>query len=390
MTWARAATGVLVLLWTAACSGTTTSPVTTTTPASTSTVPAPPATDLPPVEPASWPPVVQWGTSLGRFDAPVDIEHHPVTRVAYVVERIGVVQRVAADGTVVMPPALDLRSLVRSGGEQGLLGLAFHPTGRRAFVNFTDLAGDVVVAELNVNDDGTLDVNSRRDLLRLAQPYSNHNGGEVLWGPDDALWIPTGDGGSAGDPDRVALNPRTQLGKLLRIDVDTGLVETWASGLRNPWRASFDPLTGDLWLADVGQRAWEEITVAPAATAWGRGGSFGWSAFEGSHRFNQDQPVAGHIPPTFEYAHGDEGCSVTGGVRYRGQALRALWGAYVFADYCSGRVRALPVNENLTVGPPVDLVQMDRVVAVRADTQGEIWVVSIDGDIRPLVSGEHP
>ncbi len=383
----------LALIGVAACTDATTTPATTTPATTASTFPDEPAPPVPgeaTADATSWPAEVQWGTSLGRFDEPVDIQHHPTTHMAYVVERAGVVKRIARDGTPVMPWALDLRSQIRSGGEQGLLGLAFHPSGRYAFVNFTDPRGDTVVAAVKVSDDGTFDVGSRRDLLQLAQPYPNHNGGEVLWGPDDALWVPTGDGGSGGDPDRVALNPRSRLGKLLRIDVDTGVVETWASGLRNPWRGSFDAITGDLWLADVGQRAWEEITVAPAATHWGRDASFGWSAFEGTHRFHEDQTVESHLPPTFEYPHGDEGCSITGGVRYRGRAIPALWGAYVFADYCSGRVRALPVNDDLTVGEPVDLARLDRAVAVRADTFGEIWVVSLDGDIRPVVSVEHP
>ncbi len=363
----------------------------TTTPGTTAPGTTAPGTTTPAVDPSTWPELVRWGAVWGPFDGPVDVVFHPVTATAYVVERSGVVVRVDPQGRRLEPDAVDLRSVVRSGGEQGLLGLTFDRDGTRAFVNFTDRDGDTVVATFTVADDGTFDEGSRRDLLRVDQPYPNHNGGEVLMGPDGALWIPTGDGGSADDPERVALDPGSLLGKVLRLDPDTGEVEVWASGLRNPWRASFDAVTGDLWIADVGQGSWEEISVASADEQWARGRHFGWSAFEGTHPFNDDAlndgvTVEDHLPPVFEYAHGDEGCSITGGVRYRGTGLAALQGAYVFSDYCSGRVRALPVGPGLTVGAPVDLEQLDRVVAVRADTAGEIWVVSIDGEIRQLTS----
>jgi len=360
----------------------------TTSPASTSTSTS--TTSPPQPAPSTWPDLVALGEPLGTFDAPVDLEQHPVSGVWYVVEQGGVVQRVGLDARRLDEPAIDLSSTVGSGGEQGLLGIAFDPSGETVFLNFTDGDDDTVVAAFAVAPDGMFDLASQRPLLRIDQPYDNHNGGDVLVGPDGGLWVPTGDGGSAGDPERVALDPASLLGKLLRIDLDTGVVEVWASGLRNPWRASFDAVTGDLWIADVGQGDWEEISVAPVGERWGQGRNFGWSAFEGTHRFADDQPMLGHIPPVFEYAHGDDGCSVTGGVRYRGNALPALWGAYVFGDYCSGRIRALPVGDDGTVGAPVELARLDDVVAVRADRSGEIWVVSLAGDIRPLVSAERP
>jgi len=340
--------------------------------------------------PSTWPELVALGEPLGTFDAPVDLEQHPVSGMWYVVEQDGVVQRVGLDARRLDEPAIDLSNAVMSGGEQGLLGIAFGPSGETVFLNFTDVDGDTVVAAFAVAPDGTFDPASQRPLLRVEQPYGNHNGGDVLVGPDGALWVPTGDGGSAGDPERVALDPASPLGKLLRIDLDTGVVEVWASGLRNPWRASFDAATGDLWIADVGQGDWEEISVAPAGERWGKGRNFGWSAFEGTHRFADDQSAPGHLPPVFEYAHGEDGCSVTGGVRYRGNELPALWGAYVFGDYCSGRIRALPVGDDGTVGAPVELARLDDVVAVRADRSGEIWMVSLAGEIRPLVSAERP
>lgn len=413
MRWPPLVPRVMVPVMLVVACGESSSPVATTTPplsappTTSVTTPAPPrsttatattattttVTTTPSVDPSTWPELVRWGAVWGPFDEPVDVVFHPVTATAYVVERSGVVVRVDVGGRRLEPDAVDLRSVVRSGGEQGLLGLTFDGDGSRAFVNFTDRDGDTIVAAFTVADDGTFDGDSRRDLLRIDQPYRNHNGGEVLMGPDGALWIPTGDGGSADDPERVALDPGSLLGKVLRLDPDTGAVEVWASGLRNPWRASFDALTGDLWIADVGQGSWEEISVASADTEWARGRHFGWSAFEGTHPFNADAfsddvTVEDHVPPLFEYPHGDEGCSITGGVRYRGSGLVALQGAYVFSDYCSGRVRALPVDPALTVGAPVDLEQLDRVVAVRADTAGEIWVVSIDGEIRQLISAD--
>ena len=396
----------VALVGLAGCTATTAPPVTV------ATVPAPaapttsPVADLPPATatstssssttspprpaPSTWPDLVALGEPLGAFDAPVDLEQHPLSGVWYVVEQDGVVQRVGRDARRLDEPAIDLSDSVRSGGEQGLLGIAFDPSGETVFLNFTDREGDTVVAAYAVAPDGTFDPASQRPLLRIEQPYGNHNGGDVLVGPDGALWVPTGDGGSAGDPERVALDPASLLGKLLRIEPASGVVEVWASGLRNPWRASFDAVTGDLWIADVGQGDWEEISVAPAGERWGQGRNFGWSAFEGTHRFADDQPTQGHIPPVFEYAHGDDGCSVTGGVRYRGSDLPALWGAYVFGDYCSGRIRALPVGDDGTVGAPVQLARLDDVVAVRADRSGEVWVVSLAGEIRPLVSAERP
>lgn len=393
-------TGIAVLLaFTAACS-TPSEPVTmpsstvvATTVATPATTPATPGTEPSTTtapDPSTWADQVDLGESWGTFDSPVHIEHHPANELVYVVERAGVVQRVTAEGTVLTPPALDLGDEVRSGGEQGLLGLAFNSAGDQAFVNFTNRDGDTVIAAVGLNGDGTFNTSFWRELLRLEQPYGNHNGGEVLMGPDGGLWVPTGDGGSADDPDRVALDPTSRLGKLLRIDPDTGDVVIWAAGLRNPWRASFDTVTGDLWIADVGQGAWEEISVAWERQQWARGLNFGWSAFEGTHRFNDDQPTQDHVAPVFEYPHGALGCSITGGVRYRGVALGDLRGAYVFSDYCSGRISALPVDDTGTVGQPVVVAQGDQVVAIRADRQGELWVVSLNGDVRPLISAGLP
>ena len=231
---------------------------------------------------------------------------------------------------------LDISDLTDANGEQGLLGLAFHPTADLAYVDYTSNSGNTVVAEFAVDPiTGVFDASSRREVLTVAQPYSNHNGGQLAFGPDQLLYIGLGDGGSGGDPGRRALDLGSRLGKILRIDpvagggepftvpADNPFVATagadptiWAYGLRNPWRFSFDGPTGDLWIADVGQNDWEEINRAVAAENRldaGRGANFGWSAIEGFEPFNADQPSDGALDPLFVYDHRDGRCSVSGG-----------------------------------------------------------------------------
>ncbi len=255
---------------------------------------------------------------------------------------------------------LDLQDRVGSQAtEQGLLGMAFHPDFPETpwvFVNYTDRQGDTVVARFPV-DVATwkADPGQEQVLLRVDQPYGNHNGGHLLFGPDGYLYIGLGDGGAAGDPQDNAQNPQTLLGKMLRIDVNVepygippdnafpqggGRPEIWAMGLRNPWRYDFDPLTGDLYIADVGQDKWEEVHFWPADG--GAGANFGWDYYEGSHPY-EDTPPPGLtlIFPVVEYGH-DQGCSITGGVVYRGRALGPEWqGVYLYGDFCSGRIWGL-------------------------------------------------
>jgi glucose/arabinose dehydrogenase len=246
------------------------------------------------------------------------------------------------------------------GTEQGLLGLAFHPnyaTNGTFFVYYIDHNGNSVVARFHVasDDPNRADPASEVDLFHMNQPYANHNGGGLAFGPDGYLYIGSGDGGSEGDPIRTGQNLQTQLGKLLRINVDNGdtasippdnpfigrggLPEIWAYGLRNPWRFSFDRLTGNLYIGDVGQDAWEEVDFVLAGTAGGL--NFGWSYFEGTHPY-QDQPPASatFTWPVTEYSHTD-GCAVTGGYVYRGTALPEWQGIYFYGDYCSGNVWGL-------------------------------------------------
>ncbi|NPA06166.1 MAG: PQQ-dependent sugar dehydrogenase [Chloroflexi bacterium] len=259
-------------------------------------------------------------------------------------------------------PFLDLTDRVGSAQpEQGLLGLAFHPefaTNGEFFVNYTDQQGNTVVARFTLDDPDarTADPDTEERLLYVEQPYGNHNGGHLAFGPDGYLYIGLGDGGAAGDPEDRAQNPQSLLGKMLRIDVDhgdpyaippdnpyadgrEGRPEIWALGLRNPWRYAFDPLTGALFIADVGQNLWEEVNYWPADAP--PGPNFGWDYYEGMHPY-EDTPPPGLtlIFPVVEYGH-DMGCSITGGEVYRGQALPELWGVYLYGDFCSGRIWGL-------------------------------------------------
>jgi glucose/arabinose dehydrogenase len=278
----------------------------------------------------------------------------------FVVEQTGAV-RVVEGGRVQPEPFLDLSDRIVVGSEQGLLGLAFHPSyedGQRLFVNYTDLNGDTVVAEYTAAGDRA-DSSSERVLLRIAQPFSNHNGGALAFGPDGHLYIATGDGGSGGDPMDNGQSLDTLLGKLLRIDVDSdpgtlpygipndnpfvardgARPEIWAYGLRNPWRFSFDDSTGELWIGDVGESELEEIDHHSGG---GRGVNFGWNDMEGNacHEPPTGCTRSGLELPVAQYSH-DFGCSITGGYVYRGRSQRALRGVYLFSDYCSGTIWGL-------------------------------------------------
>lgn len=283
-------------------------------------------------------PVAPSLTLVAELDEPVDAAARAGDDAVYVVSRAGTVHRILA-GSVMEPEALDVSDLTEAEGERGLLGLAFSPDGSVAYVNYTDLNGDTVIARLKVRDDGTIDRSSMFALLTIAQPYANHNGGDIVVEPDGMLLVATGDGGSGGDPDRVALDDSSLLGKVLRIDPEDGTVQIIARGLRNPWRV--DLHDDRLWIADVGQGDWEEISVMNEVSGVSAIVDFGWSAFEGNERFNEDQTSAGHVPPVLVYEHGEDGCSVSGGAV---AASGSLAGRYVFADYCSGRVWSIPVD----------------------------------------------
>jgi glucose/arabinose dehydrogenase len=277
----------------------------------------------------------------------------------FIVEQIGRI-RILQNETLLPDSFLDIVPLVNSrGNEQGLLGLAFSPnyaTDGQFYINYTDLNGDTVIARYKVSDDpNRADSNSAEVLMQVDQPYPNHNGGMLAFGPDGYLYIGLGDGGSQGDPSDNGQRLGTRLGKMLRIDVSQGdpyaippdnpfinragaRPEIWANGLRNPWRYSFDRATGDLYIGDVGQNAWEEIDFQPADSRGGE--NYGWNFLEGSHPY-EGTPPEGLVPPIAEYSHLEGGCSVTGGYVYRGPSLPQLNGIYLFADYCSGIIWAL-------------------------------------------------
>ncbi len=352
--------------------------------------------------PAPGDPVVAF-TQLDGFNQPVGMASRSTDDTLYIVEQAGrvVIMTNGQPGAV----ALDMTDLTSARGERGLLGLAIKPDGALAYVNYTDNANDTQIDEYTIAADGTFEPATRRTVLSIAQPYRNHNGGDLAFGPDNMLYIGTGDGGSRGDPDRRSLNLAQALGKMLRIDpqpsadaaytvppdnpfVDVGgaLPEIWSIGLRNPWRFSFDRSTGDLWIADVGQNQWEEVDVAWAADGGGRGANFGWSAFEGNHPFNADQLADRAIAPIHEYEHVGADCSVSGGALYRGTEIPALAGWYVFADYCSGQVRALQIADRAVVNQRL-LGQVTKVTAVREGPDGELFVLSGDGPIYAVTAG---
>jgi glucose/arabinose dehydrogenase len=402
---------VIAVLLLAACSGddgagapmaTTADGVPTTADSATATTTGAMSTAPTLPEPPAGPlPSATLSEPIVIADQPVDVAVRPGTEIVYVAERFGTVRRI--DGDELSTVLLDLSDRVLPAEEEGLLGLVFSPDGSLVYFNKAS-EGRTTITEYRVESDGDIDASSRRIVFEFDQPYDNHNGGDLLFGPDGMLYVFSGDGGFVADPQRRALDLSSPHGKILRIDptadgdraysvpadnpfvgVDGALGEIWSYGLRNPWRGSFDPVTGDLWIGDVGDFAWEEINVAWADEGAGRGVSFGWSAFEGSERFNEDQPADGHEFPFFEYPHGDEGCSVTVGERYRGTAIDDLDGWFVFADFCTGIVRALEVTEAREPRRIVEFGTVPLPVSISRGVGDELLVVSIEGGIHRLV-----
>ena len=300
----------------------------------------------------------------------------------YVVEQPGRI-RVLEGGRLRDEPFLDIRSLVRSGGEQGLLSVAFHPryaSNRRFYVDYTDLDGHTNVVEYRSNGRVALPGTARR-LLFVRQPYANHNGGQLAFGPDGRLYVGMGDGGSGGDPENRAQSMSSLLGKLLSIDVATKRLRIEALGLRNPWRFSFDRTTGDLWIGDVGQNAWEEIDFLPRRSPGLE--NYGWDVLEGRASFESKPFGRGRlVRPIAVYSH-DSGCSVSGGFVYRGSAVPAAKGRYFYGDYCSGLVWSLKRG----VRPLVrrEPFRVDGLASFGEDARGELYLVSQRGTIYRLV-----
>jgi glucose/arabinose dehydrogenase len=331
-------------------------------------------------------------TKIKDLSEPVAMAGRPGDETAYVAEKGGRVRAVRGSATVVT--VLDISSEVTNSGEQGLLGLAFSPNGKKMYVYFTNRQTDQVIREYSFSG-GRATTSSARTVLEMDDPYGNHNGGNLVFGPDGYLYIGTGDGGSAGDPQNRAQNLDSLLGKMLRIDPAKsgsaayrsprtnpyvgrdGRDEIWAYGLRNPWRFSFDRGTGDLWIGDVGQGEWEEIDVASGG---GDGGdNYGWRRMEGTHRYGGGTPPAGHHGPVYEFSHEGGNCSVTGGYVYRGTRIPDLRGAYVFADFCVGRLRAFVVRNGSAINHRFLGPQVDSLASFGEGRRGELYVLSLAG-----------
>lgn len=321
----------------------------------------------------------------------------------FVVEQTGMIW-IIKDGLRAQYPFLDISGLISASAdlpysEQGLLGLAFHPdyaANGYFFVNYTDRSGATVVAryQVSLSNPDIADAGSGGIIFQLGQPYANHNGGHIDFGADGYLYISLGDGGSANDPLGAGQNRRLLLGSILRIDVDgaspyaippdnpfvgddSALDEIWAYGLRNVWRFSFDRATGDMYLADVGQNLLEEVNFQPADSSGGE--NYGWNVWEGTRRFAGGS-ARDHVPPVFEYPH-SLGCSITGGYVYRGGAIPQLEAAYLFGDYCSGRVWALYRDPDLNWRAEELANTGWAISSFGEDEAGEIYVIDYSGTI---------
>jgi glucose/arabinose dehydrogenase len=343
---------------------------------------------------------------LGDFDRPLYVTQAPGDRRdLFVVEQTGQVEVITPKGTA-STPFLDLHDEVSCCGEQGLLSIAFAPEYERSglvYADYTDRAGNARVVEYrrSTDDPLTVDPASRRVVLRVHEPFPNHNGGLLMFGPDRLLYIGLGDGGSEGDPDRNGQNLETLLGKLLRIDprpyggkpysipASNPFVnragarpEIYSYGLRNPWRFSFDRLTGNLAIGDVGQDRWEEVDLVRRGQ--GRGANFGWSAFEGVARFNKDQSAPNAVAPVLVYSH-DHGCSVTGGYVVRDPSLQSLYGRYLYGDYCTGQLRSFSAvpDKRATDDRPLGL-QIPALSSFGEDDAGRIYATSLNGPVYRL------
>ena len=321
----------------------------------------------------------------------------------FVVEQGGTVRVIAEDGTLRDDPYLDLTNRVSSDGEQGLLSLVFHPDftdNGRFFVNFTHTSGDTRVEEFDVDPAANALSQTQGDsVLAVDQPASNHNGGLLKFGPDGMLWIGLGDGGGGGDPGGNGQDPTTLLGSMLRVDVDggspyavpsdnpfvgeSGRDEVFAYGLRNPWRFAFDGSRGLLYVADVGQSAWEEVSVIPADSA---GVNFGWNVMEGAHCYDADScDTSGLLLPAVEYPTSD-GCAIIGGEVYRGDAIPELRGHYFYADFCSLRLRSFRYREGEEQQPVSwDVGSLGRPLGFGRDGDGELYLLMEGGSVYRFV-----
>jgi glucose/arabinose dehydrogenase len=332
-----------------------------------------------------------------RFRSPVYLTSPPGDPRLFVVEQGGRIL-IVKNGSVLPTPFLDITDRVKSGGEQGLLSVAFHPDYARNgffYVDYTDKNGDTRIERYKVTPDADVaDPSSTKVLLEIDQPYSNHNGGLVMFGPDRMLYIGMGDGGAGGDPHRNGQNPNALLGKILRIDVNgdpyrippdnpfangsRGKPEIWAMGMRNPWRFAFDD--GSLYIADVGQNEYEEVNVEPATSP---GLNYGWNIMEASNCYRGDNcSPAGLILPKIAYKHLGNACSVTGGFVYRGSRIPTVVGHYFYSDYCEGGLRSFKyVDGRATDQRTWTIENIGHVVSFGEDSSRELYVISEGGRV---------
>jgi glucose/arabinose dehydrogenase len=356
---------------------TTVADTSTSTGGATTAAPPRPATTRPPATtggtaaPApGGPPVAIKLTRVASLSQPLAFAQAPGDDAMYVAEQGGRV-RAVRNGQV--STVIDVSGQITSGGEQGLLGLTF--VGGSMVINYTDRSGDTHVDSYPFANGHV--TGGARQLLFVDQPYANHNGGNVITGPDGHLYVGMGDGGSGGDPQNHAQNPNDRLGKMLRIDPSSGAVDIWMIGLRNPWRFSFDRTTGDMWIGDVGQNAWEEVDFAAAGS---HGQNWGWRNREGKHAYNNYPPIPGAVDPIYDYGHAGEVCAVTGGYVYRGARLGGWGGTYLFADECVGKVMAL-TRSGSNVNVRDTGLHADQLASFGEDHSGELYVLSLSGGV---------
>jgi len=395
---------ILLILPILACNGLSTPPPSPSETASPTSTDIPPTQPLPPtsIPPTNLPPeatafpdpdAYSWSHVASGLDRPVDLQPDGSGRL-WIVEKLGHIH-ILQNGQLTEAPFLNIEDRVNNvSNEMGLLGLALHPNfaqNRFFYVNYTGEGGDTFISRFTASGDSA-DPNSEVILLRIEQPYPNHNGGTLNFGSDGYLYAGLGDGGSGGDPHGNGQSLNTLLGKILRIDVDSAQPyavpadnpfgdEIWAYGLRNPWRMSFDSLTGDLYIGDVGQGDWEEIDFIPAGSRGGE--NFGWDYREGAHDFEGGGP-AGMIEPIAEYSHPEGGCSVTGGYVYRGAMLE--WnGIYLYGDYCTGFVWGLIRPEGGEAWQKQLLFETEfKITSFGQDANGEVYLVSDGGGVYVL------
>lgn len=330
-------------------------------------------------------------TKIADVSAPTAMATRKGDASIYVAEQAGRVVAVNGEQTATV---LDISDHVNAGGERGLLGMTFSPDGSKLYVHYSDPDGNTQIDEYAVTAEG-VDSGSRRAVFSQAQPQANHNGGQIAFGPDGLLYLGLGDGGAGGDQgaghaaEGNGQSSDTVLGKIIRIDpagdpyvipADNpfadrgGRGEIWSYGLRNPWRFSFDRKTGDLWIGDVGQNAWEEVDFVAAPDA-GKGVNFGWPNLEGTHPYRRD-PLDDAVAPVAEHSHDDGWCSVIGGYVYRGKAIPALHGAYLYTDYCASTVRALRLVDGVvTENVELPLITTN-VQSFGQDADGELYLLT--------------